>query len=71
MSLQDRFDELDSIVMTLDVLLQDVRDKEYYDDLMQIKIKAESEKDELEEQLIKEQEAEEKEQLREYWSSQF
>jgi hypothetical protein len=71
MNIQDRYDEVDNIVMTIDLLLTDIKDKNYYDALMEIKLEAEAEKEELEEQLKEEQLKEEREQLKQYWDSQF
>ena len=40
MDLQERFDELDNIVRTLDSLINDIKDKEYIDMLNEIKFEA-------------------------------
>ena len=71
MSIQERYDELDNIVRTLDILLDDVKDKDYYDAIMEVKLQAESDMQDLEDDLRREQDAEYEEQEKQYWNSQF
>lgn len=54
MELQDRYDELEKIIMTLDSLIDDVTDSDYKEDLKDIKYKAQDELDELEPKLHEE-----------------
>lgn len=55
MDLQERFDELDNIVRTLDGLINDIKDKEYIDMLNEVKYEAEDELREVEEKLCEEE----------------
>ena len=64
MSNQDKYDQLTEIIDKLDVLVDDLDEtyfKDYISDLKEIKYQAENDREEIEEDLIKEQEAEEKE----------
>ncbi len=61
MDFQERYDELDNIVSSIDILVDDISDKYYIDMLNEIKFEAQSELEEIEEELQKEQEAEERE----------
>ena len=69
MDLQDRYDELDNIISTLNYLIDDITDKDYIEDLRQIKYRAEDERDEIEPKLQEEYDKEEKRQLKEYINS--
>lgn len=62
MDYQDRYDELDNIVRTLDNLVDDITDKNYIDMLNEIKFEAENELEEVEEILYR-QEQEDQEEL--------
>ena len=65
--IQDRFDELDNIVRTLDILVDDINDKYYIDLINDIKFEAENELEEVAEKLQKEQRREERQQEKDYW----
>lgn len=54
MDYQDRYDELDNIVRTLDILVDDINDKYYKDLINDIKFEAENELQEVEEKLQEE-----------------
>ena len=59
MDYQDRYDELDNIITSLDILIDEISDKEYKDRLNEIKFDAQNEKDEVSEKLEEEQRREE------------
>lgn len=59
MDYQDRYDELDNIVRTLDILVDDINDKYYIDLISFIKFEAENELEEVAEKLQEEQRREE------------
>lgn len=61
MDLQERYDELDEIVSSINLLIENITDEDYIDSLQEIKFDAQSELEEIEEELQKEQEAEERE----------
>jgi ElaB/YqjD/DUF883 family membrane-anchored ribosome-binding protein len=61
MNYQDRYDELDNIVRTLDNLIDDITDKNYIDMLNEIKFEAEDELEEVEEKLYRQEEEEQEE----------
>lgn len=67
MDYQDRYDELDNIVRTLDILADDINDKYYIDLINDVKFEAENELEEVAEKLEEEQKREEKQQEKEYW----
>ena len=69
MDLQDRYDELDNIVRTLDMLVEDLNDKYYIDWINDIKFEAENELEEVSERLEEEQKREERQQEYLYESS--
>ena len=69
MDLQERYDELDNIVSTLDSLINEINDESYIEDLQYIKYQAENERDEIETNLQKEQDKEDKEMNRQYIES--
>ena len=66
MDYQDRYDELDNIVRTLDILVDDINDKYYIDLINDIKFEAENELEEVSEKLEEEQRREEIQQEYEY-----
>lgn len=66
MDLQERYDELDNIVSSIDILVDDISDKEYIDMLNEIKFNAQNEKEEIEEKLKEEYEREERQMNYEY-----
>ena len=59
MDLQDRYDELDNIVRTLDILADETNDKYYVALINDIKFEAENELEEVAEKLDEEQRREE------------
>ena len=61
MEYQERYDELDNIVKSIDVLIDDITDKYYIDMLNEIKFEAQNELEELQEKLQEEYEKEERE----------
>ena len=67
METQDRYDELDNIVRTLDILVDETNDKYYIDLINDIKFEAENELEEVAEKLEEEQRREEIQQERDYW----
>ena len=67
MDLQEKYDELDNIISTLNVLVEEIEDKEYIEQLREIKYQAENEMEEVEKELQKMRDREEAEQEREYW----
>ena len=69
MDLQERYDELDNIVSTLNSLIDEINDESYIEDLQYIKYQAENERDKVEADLQKEQDKEEKEMNRQYIES--
>ena len=66
MDYQNRYDELDNIVRTLDILVDDINDKYYIDLINDIKFEAENELEEVAEKLEEEREREEMQQEYEY-----
>ena len=66
MDLQEKYDELDNIISTLDYLIGEITMKDYIEDLNQIKWAAENEKEDIEPILIKECEDEKEYQHLEY-----
>lgn len=66
MDTQDRYDELDNIVRTLDILVDDINDKYYKDLINDIKFEAENELEEVSEKLQEEQRREEMQMNYEY-----
>lgn len=69
MDLQDKYDELDNLISTLNVLIDDLTDRNYIDQLELIKFEAQNEFDEVAEQLKEQQKQENKELEREYWEA--
>ena len=67
MDYQDKYDELDNIVRTLDILIDDINDKYYIDLINDIKYEAENELEEVAEKLEEEQKKKEVQQGRDYW----
>ena len=66
MDTQDRYDELDNIVRTLDILADDINDKYYIDLINDIKFEAENELQEVSEKLEEERRREEMQMNYEY-----
>lgn len=75
MDIQEKYDEYSSMIFQLQVIIDNLKLKDYKEDLEQILWKAEDEFKEIEEQrqqeLEKEWEQEDRQQNREYWNSQF
>lgn len=75
MNKRDRYDELDNLITTLDVLIDEITSKDLKEDLISLKSQYYDEREELEEEIsaedLKEAEKELKERNREYWNSQF
>lgn len=67
MDYQDRYDELDNIVRTLDILVDDINDKYYIDLINDIKFEAENELEEVSEKLEEEYKKEERQRDKNYW----
>lgn len=61
MEFQERYDELDNIVSSIDILVDEISDKIYIDMLNEIKFEAQNELEEIEERLQEENEKEQKE----------
>lgn len=66
MDKQERYDELDNIYSTLDVLIDEITDKYYIDMLSSLKYEALDEKEELEIELQRIYDKEEKEMNQEF-----
>ena len=58
MELQDRYDELDNLISSLNSLINELTDKNYIEQLELIKYEAQNEFEEVSEQLSAEQERE-------------
>lgn len=58
MELQDRYDELDNLISSLNSLINELTDKNYIEQLELIKFEAQNEFEEVSEQLSAEQERE-------------
>lgn len=75
MDIQEKYDEYSSMIFQLQVIIDNLKLKDYKEDLEQILWKAEDEFKEIEEQrqqeLEKEWEQEDRQENREYWKSQF
>lgn len=61
MEKEDRYYELENIVSTINVLITEILDKDYIEQLEFIKFQAENEMEEIETELIEEQEKEARE----------
>lgn len=59
MDYQDRYDELDNIISSLNILIDEISDKSYIEQLQEIKYQAEDEMQEVEEKLQEEYKKEE------------
>jgi ElaB/YqjD/DUF883 family membrane-anchored ribosome-binding protein len=60
MDLQDKYDELDNIITTLDSLIDEITDRDYIDQLREIKWQAENELEEVSKDLREEYDREER-----------
>lgn len=63
---QERYDELDNIVRSIDVIVDEITDKYYIDMLNEIKFEAQNELKEIQEKLEEEYEKEEREMNQQY-----
>lgn len=61
MNYQDRYDELENIVNTLEILVDEITDKYYIDMLNQLRFEAQDELEEVSERLYKEENLEQRE----------
>lgn len=61
MDLQRKYDELDEIVSSINLLIDEIDDQDYIDDLNEIKYRAQDELEEVQEKLQEENEREERE----------
>lgn len=69
MELQERYDELDNIVLTIRILIEDITDKEYIEQLETIQFQAQEELEKIDLQLQKEYDKELQYQLTDYFKS--
>ena len=67
MDYQERYDELDNIISSIDMLIDETTDKDYIDRLNEIKFDAQNELEEVSEKLEEEQRREEIQQDKDYW----
>ncbi len=66
MNYQDKYDELDNIISSIDILVDEISDKDYIDRLNEIKFDAQNEIEEVEEKLEEERNREERQREKEY-----
>ncbi len=71
MDLQQRYDELDEIVSSINLLADNITDNDYIDMLNEIKYQAQDELEEVQEKLQEENEREEREMNRQFERSRF
>lgn len=71
MDIQERYDELDNIESTLRILIDEITDRDYIEQLQETMFQAQNEKEELEEQLQEQYDREERQQNYEYENSKF
>lgn len=71
MDIQERYDELDNIESTLRILIDEITDRDYIEQLQETMFQAQNEKEELEEQLQDQYDREERQQNYEYENSKF
>jgi len=67
MDYQDKYDELDNIVNTLSLLIDEISDKNYIDQLNEIVFEANNELREVEDKLQEQRDREYAEQEKQYW----
>ena len=67
MDYQDQYDELDNIVNTLSLLIDEISDKNYIDQLNEIVFEANNELREVEDKLQEQRDREYAEQENQYW----
>lgn len=71
MDWQEKYDELDNIISSINILVDEIKDTDYIYMLNDIKYQAQNEMEEVEEKLQAEQDREYAEREKEYWNSQF
>ena len=71
MDLQRKYDELDEIVSSINLLIDEIDDQDYIDDLNEIKYRAQDELEEVQEKILEETEREEREMNRQFERSRF
>ena len=71
MDLQRKYDELDEIVSSINLLIDEIDDQDYIDDLNEIKYRAQDELKEVQEKLQEENEREEREMNYQFERSRF
>jgi hypothetical protein len=71
MDLQRKYDELDEIVSSINLLIDEIDDQDYIDDLNEIKYRAQDELEEVQEKILEENEREEREMNRQFERSRF
>ena len=71
MDLQREYDELDEIVSSINLLIDEIDDQDYIDDLNEIKYRAQDELEEVQEKILEENEREEREMNRQFERSRF
>lgn len=71
MDWQEKYDELDNIISSINILVDEIKDTDYIYMLNEIKYQAQNEMEEVEEKLQAEQDREYAEREKEYWNSQF
>lgn len=67
MELQQKYDELDDIIDTLDRLIDRIEDRNYIEQLEETKYEAQEEFTDVAERLQEERDIEERQQEKEYW----
>ena len=71
MDLQRKYDELDEIVSSINLLIDEIDDQYYIDDLNEIKHRAQDELEEVQEKILEENEREEREMNYQFERSRF
>lgn len=71
MDLQRKYDELEEIVSSINLLIDEIDDQDYIDDLNEIKYRAQDELEEVQEKILEENEREEREMNRQFERSRF
>jgi hypothetical protein len=69
MDIQEKYDELDNIESTLRILIDEITDRDYIEQLQETMFQAQNEKEELEEQLQDQYDREERQQNYKYEKS--
>ena len=63
---RDRFDEIDNMISSIEIIISDTTSKDIIEDLEEIKYKYYDEREELEQRVYEQELAEERQQQREY-----